>query len=141
MMKNMQSQIEKSENEIKAQVEFFKMQATNKKNEEIELLKVLKDYSAKYTEFNKSLKKSGSNTKTFEKEVRYQEQERAKAEKEKAQLVKRTGFKEGEDANAIVVAMEMAWEQEKVTLVDERDKLKEFCAQLQLRLKEKQAAK
>ena len=48
----------------------YKQQTEQKRNEEKELIKILKDYRGKYTEFEKATKKTKEYYKNFEKEIR-----------------------------------------------------------------------
>lgn len=76
---------------MKKQIDLYKENTATKINEEKELLKVLKDYKGRYTEFEKATKKSKINFKQFEKEARMLETKRKELEKQKDKEEKKYG--------------------------------------------------
>ena len=114
----------------------FKKETEKKKIEEGELLKCLTEYKGKYKEFEKMTNKSKQGFKQNNKDLNKLTQETDRLNTEKARLAKRLGFADTEEANAQIQEMEAKWEQEKVALTEERDRLKELCAQLQQTIKE-----
>lgn len=64
------SQIDKQVEQITKRIEIYQKQIEIKATEEMELLTVLKDYKAKFTDFEKATKKSERHGKQFEKELK-----------------------------------------------------------------------
>jgi predicted nucleic acid-binding Zn-ribbon protein len=62
-----------------------------KSTEELELIKIKKEYSAKYNEFEKANKKTKSYYKQFEKEIRALEARNKDLEKQKDKAQKKAG--------------------------------------------------
>jgi len=68
---------------VKEKTEIYITQTERKKEEEKELLKILKDYRQKFQEFDKANKKTRDYYKNFEKEIRQLDAKRKELEKQK----------------------------------------------------------
>ena len=66
---------------MKEKTEIYITQTERKKEEEKELLKILKDYRQKFQEFDKANKKTRDYYKNFEKEIRQLDAKRKELEK------------------------------------------------------------
>jgi len=66
---------------VKEKTEIYITQTERKKEEEKELLKILKDYRQKFQEFDKANKKTRDYYKNFEKEIRQLDAKRKELEK------------------------------------------------------------
>jgi hypothetical protein len=114
--------------EIKNNAAQMRQHALLKEKEEEELVKVLKDYKAKFNEFEKATKKTAASQKTMEKELKLFINSSEKLSREKTQTIKRIGFEDGEVAEQQIKEISEKWEAEKETLEKERDRLKDLCA-------------
>lgn len=68
---------------MKEKTEIYITQTERKKEEEKELLKILKDYRQKFQEFDKANKKTRDYYKNFEKEIRQLDAKKKELEKQK----------------------------------------------------------
>jgi len=112
-----------------------------KVGEEKELLKVLKDYKAKYVELEKHTKQSAKNTRQFEKEVKSLHNTKKKLEGQKKVFLESAGGIDVDDPNnSEIQEIEKEWETAKAKILEEREQLKERCAQLNVQIKAKTAS-
>ena len=82
----MTTQIDTQAEELKKQVEAYKEQTKLKIEEEKQLVAVLKDYRAKYQEFQQATKSSKQNHKRFAKDVNALGQRKKQLEKDYGKL-------------------------------------------------------
>ena len=82
----MTTQIDTQAEELKKQVEAYKEQTKLKIEEEKQLVTVLKDYRAKYQEFQQATKSSKQNHKRFAKDVNALGQRKKQLEKDYGKL-------------------------------------------------------
>lgn len=82
------------------------------------MLKCLKEYKSKYSEFEKATKNSAKKFQIIKKESTQLGTQIAQLEKQKKQLSSRLGFKDNEEANSQIVALEKAWEEDKAKLTE-----------------------
>jgi septal ring factor EnvC (AmiA/AmiB activator) len=66
-MDEIMQNIDKNCKDIQAQIDVYKQNSAIKEMEQKELLKCLKEYKSKYTEFDKATKKSSKNLQTIKK--------------------------------------------------------------------------
>lgn len=66
---NLSEQLTTHEEDMKKQIEIYKENIVKKKQEEAELEKVLKEYSERFKDFDKSTKQSRKTLGTYEKEI------------------------------------------------------------------------
>ena len=134
-----QKDIAEQEVQVKGKTDIYLKQTEKKKEEEKELLKILKDYRQKFTEFDKANKKTKDYYKNFEKEIRALDSKRKDLERQKELLEQKTkkGGKKGEGQEDVVEKMQKQWDEQKATFTTERDQLKEHCARLQEQIKAK----
>lgn len=141
---------------MQEQTDLYKQQTEQKLNEQKELLKILKDYKQKYTEFEKATKKTKDYYKNFEKEIRQLDVKRKDLQKIKSQLEQKTsqGKKKGKGAKSSgndqaakqeaedkeVEDMRKNWLAQKDNMAKERETLKAECADLQAKIKAKKEA-
>ena len=123
-------QIEKQFEDLTKQSEIYSEETEKKKVEELELLKVLKEYKSKYQEFEKATKKSAAAQNQLEKEKRALETRRKILETQLAKSLKEVGLKQVEDGASDIAAIEASWAAEKEKLTKQRDQFKTDCATL-----------
>jgi chromosome segregation ATPase len=85
--------IDEKRQEMTSQADAFKKGIVMKIEEEKNLLEILKDYKAKYGEFDKSMKKSRDTFKQFTKEIKMLDANIKLQEQEKTKLTKQGGKK------------------------------------------------
>lgn len=123
-------QIEKQFEDLTKQSEIYREETEKKKTEELELLKVLKEYKSKYQEFEKATKKSSAAQNQLEKEKRALDTRRKTLETQLAKSLKEVGLKQVEDGASDIAALEANWAAEKERLTKQRDDFKAECATL-----------
>ena len=144
----MTTQIDTQAEELKKQVEAYKEQTKLKIEEEKQLITVLKDYRAKYQEFQQATKSSKQNHKRFAKDVNALGQRKKQLEKDYGKLCIELNILGEPDTVsdriegkvAEIAEMEAQWETEKAALLAKAEAVKEECSQLQLQIKEQKEA-
>lgn len=144
----MTTQIDTQAEELKKQVEAYKEQTKLKIEEEKQLVTVLKDYRAKYQEFQQATKSSKQNHKRFAKDVNALGQRKKQLEKDYGKLCIELNILGEPDTVsdriegkvAEITEMEAQWETEKAALLAKAEAVKEECSQLQLQIKEQKEA-
>lgn len=144
----MTTQIDTQAEELKKQVEAYKEQTKLKIEEEKQLVAVLKDYRAKYQEFQQATKSSKQNHKRFAKDVNALGQRKKQLEKDYGKLCIELNILGEPDTVsdriegkvAEITEMEAQWETEKAALLAQAEAVKEECSQLQLQIKEQKEA-
>ena len=144
----MTTQIDTQAEELKKQVEAYKEQTKLKIEEEKQLVAVLKDYRAKYQEFQQATKSSKQNHKRFAKDVNALGQRKKQLEKDYGKLCIELNILGEPDTVsdriegkvAEITEMEAQWETEKAALLAQAEAVKEECSQLQLQIKENKEA-
>ena len=99
----------------------------------------MKDYKAKYGEFEKATKKSKEYYRNFEKELRGQEAKKKELTQHKEAMERRAKPKKNKKNKKApenteedeLEKLEAAWEAEKQELNNKRDALKKECSELQ----------
>jgi len=142
------TQIDTQAEELKKQVEAYKEQTKLKIEEEKQLVAVLKDYRAKYQEFQQATKSSKQNHKRFAKDVNALGQRKKQLEKDYGKLCIELNILGEPDTVsdriegkvAEITEMEAQWETEKAALLAQAEAVKEECSQLQLQIKEQKEA-
>jgi len=137
------TQINTQAEEIKKQVEAYKEQTKLKVEEEKQLVQVLKDYKAKYQEFQQATKFSKQNHKKFAKEVQSLDNRKKALEIEYVSLCTDLSIScEPDDVSDLIeekqrelAATEQAWEAEKAKLLEQAEQIKQECSQLQDQLR------
>ena len=144
----MTTQIDTQAEELKKQVEAYKEQTKLKIEEEKQLVAVLKDYRAKYQEFQQATKSSKQNHKRFAKDVNALGQRKKQLEKDYGKLCIELNILGEPDTVsdriegkvAEITEMEAQWETEKAALLAQAEAVKEECSQLQLQIKQQKEA-
>ena len=144
----MTTQIDTQAEELKKQVEAYKEQTKLKIEEEKQLVAVLKDYRAKYQEFQQATKSSKQNHKRFAKDVNALGQRKKQLEKDYGKLCIELNILGEPDTVsdriegkvAEITEMEAQWETEKAALLALAEAVKEECSQLQLQIKQQKEA-
>jgi hypothetical protein len=93
-----QKDIADQEVQVQEKTDIYLKQTEKKRDEEKELLKILKDYRQKFTEFDKANKKTKDYYKNFEKEIRALDTKRKDLERQKDLMEQKSkkGAKKGE---------------------------------------------
>lgn len=138
------TQIDTQAEELKKQVEAYKEQTKIKVDEEKQLIGVLKEYKAKYLEFQQATKFSKQNHKKFAKEVQALGYRKKNLEKDYGKLCNELGISSDpdtvidkiEEKETEIKAMEGSWFAEKAALLGQADVVKEECSQLQVKIKD-----
>ena len=144
-----QKDIADQEVAVKEKTAIYLSQTERKKEEEKELLKILKDYRQKFTEFDKANRKTREYYKNFEKEIRALDQKKKDLERQKEVFEQKSSSKKsGKKAQASnelqheeINKLQKDWEDQKAAILADQSSLKEQCALLQEQIKAKQKAK
>ena len=134
-----QKDIADQEVQVQEKTDIYLKQTEKKREEEKELLKILKDYRQKFTEFDKANKKTKDYYKNFEKEIRALDTKRKDLERQKDLMEQKSkkGAKKGEGQVDVVEKLQKQWDEQKTAMTAERELLKEHCARLQEQIKAK----
>ena len=158
---NIESQMQE---QLEAQIKVYKEQTAKKKEEEVELTKVMNDYKTRFNEFDKSMKQSRKTLTAYEKEISNMNKQinQLKSQKEKVTKMAHGGNDENQpkkkknkkkqgaqaaaeetkgdepvDLEVQVAEMKAKWEQEKQALMDEKAKIQTECQEIQAQIKTK----
>ena len=140
------TQIDTQAEELKKQVEAYKEQTKVKHEEEKQMINVLKEYKAKFQEFQQATKFSKQNQKKFQKEVTQLDKRKKNLEVDYHSLQTELNITSEPDADindllqsklVEVDSMEQEWAAEKERMLAQVNSIKEECAQLQQQIADK----